>query len=264
MAAKRLLAIAGAALICLCSAAPSFAARLPKLNNGYQPEIRPKSFYGWSGDGSLVLGGPSSEPPLPNQAGGSVGKIKWTVWNAHKAVGRGVVWYDDCEPDCGTGHWHSEPPTPVKAWRVRSGQFTRLRVKMGEGARRRWYVFAYKSPYPPQWTNISAKARREPAPASRANAGYRSCVPREPALAMIFTLHRVSFRTACRVTKRIVSYPWPESDMTPVGKWCVNRLGKVHEFEGWNVKVRGFKPAVLSRHGHWFTFLGQEFPIGCV
>lgn len=42
---------------------------------------------------------------------------------------------------------------------------------------------------------------------------YRSCVPSEPALAMVADLHRVSFRTACRVTKKITSYPWAESEV---------------------------------------------------
>jgi hypothetical protein len=92
---------------------------------------------------------------------------------------------------------------------------------------------------------------------------YRSCVPSEPARAMVASLHRVGFKTACRVTKKIVSYAWPESDATPVGKWCFNWLGKVHEFEGWAVKVPNHGPAILSRPGRWFAFLGQEFPIGC-
>jgi len=94
---------------------------------------------------------------------------------------------------------------------------------------------------------------------------YRSCVPSEPALAMVADLHRVSFRTACRVTKKIGSHPWPESDRVKITKWCWNDLGRVPTFDGWNVKVRGFDgPATLSRNGRWFAFQGQEFPISCV
>jgi hypothetical protein len=94
---------------------------------------------------------------------------------------------------------------------------------------------------------------------------YRSCVSSEPALAMVAFLHHVSLRTACRVTKRIVSHPWPESDRVKITRWCWNDLGKVSSFEGWNVKVRGFDgPATLRRGGRWFAFLGQEFPISCV
>jgi hypothetical protein len=150
---RRPLLSAVIASLTLLAAAASVASGspLPRLESGAGASVRPATFYGWSGDGSLILGGPSSEPPLPNQAGGSPGHITWTVWNHHEAVGRGVVWYDDCKPSCGFGHWHSEPPTRIKAYRVRGGQFTRLRVSLGEGARRRPYLFALKSPYPPEW-----------------------------------------------------------------------------------------------------------------
>jgi hypothetical protein len=94
---------------------------------------------------------------------------------------------------------------------------------------------------------------------------YRSCVASEPALAMVADLHRVSFRTACRITRKIASHPWPESDRIKITRWCWNDLGRVRSFDGWNVKVRGFQgPATLSRHGRWFAFMGQEFPISCV
>jgi hypothetical protein len=95
---------------------------------------------------------------------------------------------------------------------------------------------------------------------------FRSCIPKEPALATVASLHRVSFRTACRITEKLVSYPWPESDMTHEGRWCFNWLGKVRQFEGWNLKVPKLNqgPATLSRGKRWFAFLGQEFPIGCV
>ena len=94
---------------------------------------------------------------------------------------------------------------------------------------------------------------------------YRSCVAGEPALAMVADLHRVSFRTACRVTKKIASYPWPESDRVKITRWCWDDLGRVSSFDGWNLKVRGVEgPATLSRRGRWFAFQGQEFPISCV
>lgn len=96
-------------------------------------------------------------------------------------------------------------------------------------------------------------------------AEYRSCVAAEPALAMVADLHRVNFKTACRLTKKIASYPWPESDRVKITKWCWNRIGGVTAFDGWNVKVRGIHgPATLSRGGRWFAFQGQEFPISCV
>lgn len=94
---------------------------------------------------------------------------------------------------------------------------------------------------------------------------YRSCVAGEPALAMVGDLHHVSFRTACRLTKRIATYPWPESDRIKITRWCWNDLGRVRSFEDWNVTVRGVAgPATLSRGGRWFAFQGQEFPISCI
>jgi hypothetical protein len=155
---RRLPVLVVAALVLALAPPLSIAADrpLPRLEWGSGSAVRPPVFYGWSGDGSLILGGPSSEPPLPNQAGGSPGHITWSVWNHRIAIGRGVVWFNDCDPSCGFGHWHSEPPTRVKAYRVRSGQFTRLRVTLGQGPQRHPQVFAYKSPYPPQWQSISS------------------------------------------------------------------------------------------------------------
>ena len=102
------------------------------------------------------------------------------------------------------------------------------------------------------------------APAASAH-GYRSCVAKEPALAEVGSLHGVTFRTACRITKKLATHTWPESDRTKITKWCWDDLGKVRSFDGWNVKIRGFDgPATLSRGGRWFAFLGQEFPISCV
>jgi len=108
---------------------------------------------------------------------------------------------------------------------------------------------------------------RTSAPVLKAMRGpdYRSCIPSEPALAMVADLHRVSFRTACRVTKKLVSYPWTETDRVKITRWCWNDLGGVSTFDGWNVKVRDFHgPATLSKGGRWFAFQGQEFPISCV
>ena len=150
-----MVALATTALVALALAPHAAARPLPRLEWGSGDAVRPATFSGWSGDGSLILGGPSSKPPLPNEAGGSVGHITWTVWNQQVALGKGVVWYNDCEPSCGFGHWHSEPPTRIKAYRVRSGQFTRLRLTLGEGGRRHPYVFGLKSPYPPEWAKIS-------------------------------------------------------------------------------------------------------------
>jgi hypothetical protein len=113
--------------------------------------------------------------------------------------------------------------------------------------------------------DAASGSRSSSFPLMRKQPEYRSCVPSEPALALVAELHRVSFRAACRVTRRLVSQAWPESDRVKITRWCWDDLGKVSSFEGWNVKIRGFDgPATLSRGGRWFAFLGQEFPISCV
>ena len=52
--------------------------------------MRPKVFDGWAADGSLLLGGPSNDPPLGNYPKGSFGHITWTLWNRRRASGSGV------------------------------------------------------------------------------------------------------------------------------------------------------------------------------
>jgi len=94
---------------------------------------------------------------------------------------------------------------------------------------------------------------------------FRRCGSDRTVLAEVADLHRVSFRTACRVTKKLASQDWPVSGWVKITPYCSNDLGHVHRFDGWNVKVRGFKaPATLSRDGRWFAFVGEEFPISCV
>jgi hypothetical protein len=93
---------------------------------------------------------------------------------------------------------------------------------------------------------------------------YRLCGPKgvEP-LAWVADLHRVSRRTACRVARKIIEYPWPESDLRHFDQICGNRLAKVHRFDGWNVKVPDHGLPRLSRDGAWFSFQGEDFPVGC-
>jgi hypothetical protein len=100
---------------------------------------------------------------------------------------------------------------------------------------------------------------------STPSPNYRRCGSDRTVLAEVADLHRVSFRAACKVTKKLASQVWPVSGWVKITRYCSNDLGHVHRFEGWNVKVRGFKrPATLSRDGRWFAFIGEEFPISCV
>jgi cell wall-associated NlpC family hydrolase len=93
---------------------------------------------------------------------------------------------------------------------------------------------------------------------------YRLCRPQgaEP-LAWVADLHRVPRRTACRVARKIIEYPWPESGLHTFDQSCGNWLWNVHHFDGWNVKVPDHGLPRLSRGQAWFSFQGEDFPVGC-
>lgn len=131
------------------------ASGLPRLDYGGRVGMRPAVFDGWAADGSLLMGGHSDDPPLGDEPGGSFGHIRWSVWNHRRAVGRGVVWNNDCSPSCGDGHWHAAPPTRVVAYRVRAGLFTRLVAHVAYAGPRRRIVFAYMGDVVPSWSPVS-------------------------------------------------------------------------------------------------------------
>lgn len=146
--------LAGFTCLGFCSAPSGAGARpaLPTLDYGPGFAVRPAVFDGWAADGSVVLGGPSSNPPYGNYPGGSWGHIRWSRWDADRAIGHGVVWHNDCRPSCGNGHWHREPATRVSVYRVRHGHFTRLVAKVAFAGPRRRIVFRYIGNFTPAWT----------------------------------------------------------------------------------------------------------------
>jgi len=52
-------------------------------------------------------------------------KLTWSDWGQATAYATGDARWNNCTPDCVSGHWKSEPVT-VWAWRVRDGLYTRL------------------------------------------------------------------------------------------------------------------------------------------
>jgi cell wall-associated NlpC family hydrolase/uncharacterized protein YbaR (Trm112 family) len=93
---------------------------------------------------------------------------------------------------------------------------------------------------------------------------YRLCGPQgvEP-LAWVADLHRVPRRTACRVARKIIEHPWPESGLHSFDQDCGNWLWNVHHFGGWNVTVPDHGLPRISRGRAWFSFQGEDFPVGC-
>jgi hypothetical protein len=53
------------------------------------------------------------------------GHIAWRRWRATGAAGNGLMWLDDCTPNCARGTFQSAPVT-IQASRVRNGRYTRL------------------------------------------------------------------------------------------------------------------------------------------
>ena len=74
-------------------AAPAVAAETPDPNKTYivdcqgDLEYKPKQIVFACGDGGVYFG-----------------KIKWSKWNNNRAVGRGTLFFNSCEPNCGAGN----------------------------------------------------------------------------------------------------------------------------------------------------------------
>lgn len=137
-------------LLALALGPATAEARLPRLANGYELAIKPATVYGWTFDGSRILGGPSSN--LPEGYGeGSFGYIRWKLWGSHRARGKGVVWSNSCSPSCGNGTWAGRA-TRVSAYRVRGGHFTRMKFSsVGAAGHHPHAVFGYRRLVPPEW-----------------------------------------------------------------------------------------------------------------
>ncbi len=51
--------------------------------------------------------------------------LHWTNWGQATAYATGEARWNNCTPNCASGHWESEPVT-VWAWRIRDDRYTRL------------------------------------------------------------------------------------------------------------------------------------------
>ena len=103
--------------------AAAAAAALPKILTQGKPAfaVRPRSIS-YTGDGTGVLGGSDGSGPA------NPGRLRWPTYTRRRAIGRGVVWIDDCDPDCAGGTFSAVPVT-VHAFSPSHGRFRRLTVK---------------------------------------------------------------------------------------------------------------------------------------
>ena len=106
--------------------------RLLIIEGSNQFAVRPHEVE-FLGDGSGILGRLSGEHPP--------GSLHWTSWTLGGANAHGTVWINDCKPDCAAGHWHHYA-VKASAYRVRSGRYTRLRLRYAVGKKKINHVFS--------------------------------------------------------------------------------------------------------------------------
>ncbi len=84
--------------------------------------IRPATmFFGCCGQVLIGGAGVSSR----QFRSGKRGHIRWTVWTTLGATGTGLLWIDDCTPDCANGTFQSHSVS-ITATDVRASRYTRL------------------------------------------------------------------------------------------------------------------------------------------
>jgi hypothetical protein len=107
--------------LALVFAAPGIAAaRLPAVLTEHNPafQVRPATID-YTGDGSAVVGGLNGSGPR------QLGRLKWTTYNERQGSATGLLWINNCMPDCADGRF-SSVRVSVKVFSPHSGHFRRL------------------------------------------------------------------------------------------------------------------------------------------
>jgi hypothetical protein len=96
---------------------------------GFQvrPEILPLS-----GDGTVFVGGPGWKTRGRRIL--NFGAVEWTSFGGSEATGIGLLWLNNCTPDCAEGSFRHYSAT-VTATVVHKGHYTRLKVESIVGKR---------------------------------------------------------------------------------------------------------------------------------
>lgn len=112
-------------VVVLALGAPAVAAAAPSKVLTQRPhhvfQVRP-AWISYTGDGTGFIGGADGSGPA------HPGHLHWGHYTRRQASARGVVWLDDCEPDCADGTFHARPAR-VHVFRPRHGRFTRMTLK---------------------------------------------------------------------------------------------------------------------------------------
>lgn len=99
-----------------------------------RPEILPLS-----ADGTAFVGGHGWK--ARGHRVSNFGAVQWTSFGGSKATGRGLLWLNNCTPDCAGGSFQHYPAT-VTAAAVRKAHYTRLTVTSISGGHRETDVYA--------------------------------------------------------------------------------------------------------------------------
>ena len=84
-------------------------------------EVRP-AVISYTGDGTGIIGGSDGTGAR------NPGHLKWTRYTSRRGAATGVVWINDCDPDCAGGRFRGVKAT-VAVSRPARGHFRRLTLR---------------------------------------------------------------------------------------------------------------------------------------
>jgi hypothetical protein len=88
------------AALAVSAASAAGANSLPKVLTQEQPpfQVRPATIS-YTGDGTGVIGGPDGTSVR------NLGHLRWTTYSRNVGIAVGLVWLDNCRPDCARGRF---------------------------------------------------------------------------------------------------------------------------------------------------------------
>lgn len=96
------------------------AAKLPAVLTEARFVVKPATID-YTGDASALVGG------LDGTSIRHPGHLKWTTYNKRQGIANGLLWIDNCMPNCAQGRFTSTR-VHVNVYSPRSGHFGRLKL----------------------------------------------------------------------------------------------------------------------------------------
>lgn len=115
----------------LALAAPAAAAALPKVLTQARPAFQARpGIISYTGDGTAVVGG------LDGTSVRHLGHLQWMTYNRHQGLATGLLWLNDCTPDCADGAY-TPHRVSVHVFSPKHGRFRRLTLSYRDHGRQR-------------------------------------------------------------------------------------------------------------------------------